>query len=105
MYAVISPSAFRKIDEIVQRFGKDYKLYITTYGASYALKNGIDIDKALDAGVKVRAYSHKFYPSEDLPIEEIEAILLAKDFDSILIVGNQKIKEIAEKKGIKVVMI
>lgn len=105
MYAVISPSAYPKIDEIVRRYGREYKLYVSTYGISYALKNGIDIDKVLDKGVKVRAYSHKLFPLENLSMEESEAILLAKDFDSILIVGDQKIKEIAEKKGVKVMLI
>lgn len=105
MYAVISPSAFTKMDEIIKKFGKDYKLYVTTYGVSYALKNGIDIDKALDSGIKVRAYSHKVYPIQNLSIEETEAILVAKEFNSVLIVGDEKVKEIAEKNGVKVLVI
>ncbi|AWR98329.1 hypothetical protein DFR86_10215 [Acidianus sulfidivorans JP7] len=92
------------MDKIIKEFS-EYKLFVTTYGISYAIKNGIDIDKALDSGVKVRAYSHILHPLENLSMEETEAILLAKDFDSILIVGDEKIKEIAEKNGVKTVMI
>ncbi|ARM77187.1 hypothetical protein B6F84_11970 [Acidianus manzaensis] len=93
------------MDKIIKDFNGKYKLYVTTYGISFAIKNGIDIDKALDAGVKVRAYSHILYPIEGLSMEETEAILLAKDLDSILIVSDEKIKKIAEENGVKTLMI
>jgi len=101
---VISPSAFNKIDEIMKKFDQD-KIIITTYGISYALSNNINVDKILDLGIKVMAYSHKPYQVSDLSISESEAILVARDLKATLIVSNNKVKEEAEKLGVKVILI
>jgi len=101
---VISPSAFNKIDEIIKKFNSD-KIIITTYGVSYALSNNINIDKILDLGIKVMAYSHKPYQVSNLSITESEAILVARDLKATLIASDTKIKEEAEKLGISVILI
>ncbi|ADX81749.1 hypothetical protein GO599_05025 [Sulfolobus islandicus] len=80
-------------------------LIITTSGLSFALKEGIDVNKALDEGVKVLVYSHKFQPLEGLSVEETEAVLLAKDLNYYLITAADKIKEFAEKEGVKVIVL
>ncbi len=103
-YAVISPDLFKNIREVIEKFKGKYFLVITTSGLSYALKEGINVDEALDEGVKVLAYSHKFQPLEGLNIEETEALLLAKDLDYYLITADDKLKEFAEKDGVKVVL-
>ena len=105
-YAVISPSLFKNIREVIEKFKDKYSLVITTSGLSYALKEGINVDEALDEGVKVLAYSHKFQPLEGLSIEETEALLLAKDLGYYLITSTRdKVKDIAEKEGIKVILL
>ncbi|AWR95110.1 hypothetical protein [Acidianus brierleyi] len=104
MILVISPSAFNKIDEIIKKFNSD-KIIITTYGVSYALSNNINIDKILDLGIKVMAYSHKPYQVSNLSITESEAILVARDLKATLIASDTKIKEEAEKLGISVILI
>ncbi|MDT7901665.1 MAG: hypothetical protein RRE78_07200 [Acidianus sp.] len=103
-YAVISPNLFKRLDKIVEKFKGKYSLIITTSGLSFALKEGIDVDKALDEGVKVLAYSHKFQPLEGLSVEETEAVLLAKDLNYYLITADDKVKEFAEKEGVKVIV-
>ncbi|AEB94782.1 MULTISPECIES: PIN domain-containing protein [Metallosphaera] len=101
MFAVISPSAFPKLDVILKKFS-DYKLIVTTYGVSYALKNHINIDFALDRGVWVRSYSHKSGTFSDLPVHEAEAIMVASDLQAILIAVDDKVKKEAERLGVKV---
>ncbi|BDC17238.1 hypothetical protein [Acidianus sp. HS-5] len=104
-YAVISPSLFKNIHEVIEKFKGKYFLVITTSGLSYALRKGINVDEALDEGVKVLAFSHKFQPLEGLSIEETEALLLAKDLGYYLITSaGDKVKEVAEKEGVKVVV-
>lgn len=101
---VISPSAFFKIREIVEKISKlNAEVYVSTLGISYALKEKYDIDYALDKGVKVRAFSHKPSRINDLPIYESEAILLAKELNAILIVGDKKVEDEAKKEEIEVV--
>jgi predicted DNA-binding protein (UPF0278 family) len=101
---VVSPSAFGKLREIIEKF-KGEKVIITTYGVSYALENKIDIDFALDLGVKVRAYSHKPSKISNLSIYESEALLVAKDIEAVLVVGDEKVKEEAEKMGVKTILV
>ncbi|MFP3204549.1 MAG: PIN domain-containing protein [Metallosphaera yellowstonensis] len=102
MYAVISPSSYPRLKEILSKFSQ-YKLVITTFGVSYALKNNLDIDFALDKGVWVRAYSHKVFSHGELPIHEAEAIMVASDLQAILIASDEKVKAEAERRGVKVV--
>ncbi|NON63096.1 PIN domain-containing protein [Acidianus sp. RZ1] len=104
MYAVISPSAFPKISKIMGELS-GFTFYITTYGVSYALSRGIDIDSILDRGIKVRAFSHNFRPIEGLDMPESEAILVARELNSVLVTSDENVKKAAEKEGVKVLMI
>ena len=102
MFAVISPSAFSKLKEIVD-YSKNYKLIITTLGVSFAIKNSINIDYALDKGAIVRAFSHKSPKVGDLPQHESEAIMVAFELNAILIADDSKVIEKAKELGIKVI--
>ncbi|WP_338602036.1 hypothetical protein V6M85_01360 [Sulfolobus tengchongensis] len=99
MFAVISPSAFNKLKELIN-IGKKYKLVITTLGVSFAIKNGIDIDYALDNGVIVRAFSHKPPKVGDLPLYESEAIMVALELNGILIAENRDVLAKARELGV-----
>lgn len=104
-YAVISPTVFKRLDEIVEKFKGKFSLIITTSGLSLALKIGVNVDRVLDEGVKVWAYSHKLLPLQGLSIEETEALLLAKELNYYLITGEDRVKEFAEKEGIKIIVV
>ncbi|ACP35216.1 conserved hypothetical protein [Sulfolobus islandicus Y.G.57.14] len=104
MFAVISPSAFGKLKEILGS-NKNYKFVITTLGVSFAIKNGIDIDNALDHGVIVRAFSHKPPKVGDLPQYESEAIMVALELNALLIAEDKDVIGKAKELGVNAVQI
>ncbi len=104
MFAVISPSSFEKLKYII-KVAKNYKLIITTLGVSFAIKNNIDIDYALDNGVTVRAFSHKPPKVDDLPSYESEAIMVALELNAVLIANDRLVIEKAKELGVKAITI
>lgn len=102
MFAVISPSAFSKLKEIVDN-SKNYKLIVTTLGVSFALKNNINVDYALDRGVIVRAFAHKPPKVDDLPQYESEAIMIALELNAILIANDGNVIEKAKELGVNTI--
>jgi len=104
MFAVISPSALKRLKEIVNA-NRSYKLVVTTQGVSYAMKNGIDIDYALDHGVIVRAFSHKPPKVGELPPYESEAIMVALELNALLIASNDEVIVKAKELGVSVITV
>ncbi|QGA54219.1 hypothetical protein GFS03_06360 [Sulfolobus sp. E5-1-F] len=104
MFAVISPSAFGKLKELLD-LNKKYKFVVTTLGVSFAIKNGIDIDNALDRGIIVRAFSHKPPKVGNLPQYESEAIMVALELNALLIAEDKDVISKAKELGVNALQI
>ncbi|AAY79757.1 PIN domain-containing protein [Sulfolobus acidocaldarius] len=102
MYVVISPSSFQKLEEILKSLGRENKLIITTLGVSFALRNHVNIDIALDNGAIVRSFSHKPPKIEGIPDYESEAIMVAVELNALLVTDNDDVKKKALDLGVRV---
>ncbi|MUN29900.1 hypothetical protein [Sulfuracidifex metallicus] len=101
MIVVVAPSAYVYLNDLVKV--KDVTFYLTTMGISYALKNNIDVDSSLDAGFKVRAYSHKPPKITGIQDHELEAALVAKELEGYLLTLDENVIKRADEIGVKLI--
>jgi hypothetical protein len=103
MIVVVAPSAYSLLPQLVKLHRSDVSFFLTTMGISYALKNGIDVDSSLDAGFRVRAYSHKPPKVPGIEDYELEAALVARELEGYLLTSDERTKAKANEMEVKLI--